>query len=50
MLIFKNFVICDGKKLEIDVCELVVGDLVNLEVGDVVFVDMCLILVDNFNV
>lgn len=50
MLISKNFVIRDGKKLEIDARELVVGDLVNLEAGDAVPADMRLISADNFNV
>ena len=50
MLISKNFVIRDGKKLEIDARDLVVGDLVNLEAGDAVPADMRLISADNLNV
>lgn len=50
MLISKNFVIRDGKKLEVDARELVVGDLVNLEAGDAVPADMRLIAADNLSV
>lgn len=50
MLISKNFVIRDGKKLEVDARDLVVGDLVNLEAGDAVPADMRLIAADNLSV
>lgn len=50
MLISKNFVIRDGKKLEVDARDLVVGDLVNLEAGDAVPADMRLIAADNLGV
>lgn len=50
MLISKNFVIRNGKKLEMDARDIVVGDLVDLEAGDAVPADMRLISADNLNV
>lgn len=50
LLISKNFVIRDGKKLELDSRDIVIGDLVDLEAGDAVPADIRLVSADNFSV